>query len=76
MKIRTKVLVLVFSLVLITGAVAIIVSHTISRSIVEVQIGRHLKTAAQSRAHHIETLLDEYGHAVEMLAAGNPYGTE
>ena len=73
MKIRTKVLVLVFSLVLITGAVAIILSHNISSSIVEVQIGRHLKTAAQSRAHHIETLLDEYGRSVEMLAAGNPF---
>lgn len=68
-----KTLVIVFSLVLITGASVIVVSETVSKDIVEKQIRNHLQTAVQSRAYHIETVLEEYGEITEMLAAGNPF---
>ena len=46
MKIRMKILVIIFALILVTGAATIIVSQTISKNIVEKEICNHLVTTA------------------------------
>ena len=46
MKIQTKILVIVFSLVLVTGVVATIVSGTVARNIAEQQVYNHSETTA------------------------------
>lgn len=58
MKIRTKIIVIIFLVVFITGMTVIMVSHTISKNILKRQIYDHLETAAESRAHHVETFLN------------------
>ncbi len=58
MKIRIKILVTVFALILITGVATTIVSETVSEHIVGEGIKAHLETTAQSRANHIESFLD------------------
>ncbi|MEA1945477.1 MAG: cache domain-containing protein [Euryarchaeota archaeon] len=73
MNIRTKFLAVMLSLVLITGMAAILIGRTVSTSIIKEQIGNHLETTAQSRAHHIETVLAEYEQETEMLATGIPF---
>ncbi|MCK4811654.1 MAG: PAS domain-containing protein [Methanosarcinales archaeon] len=73
MNIRTKFLAVMLSLVLITGMAAILIGRTVSTSIIEEQVGNHLETTAQSRAHHIETVLAEYEQETGMLAAGIPF---
>jgi len=58
MKIRAKILVVIFSIILISGVVTIMVSYIISKSIVTSQTYTALMTIVQSKAHHIETFLD------------------
>jgi len=59
MKIRVKSLVVTFSLILISGVVTIAGGYIISRTIVTSQTYTTLETIAQSKAHHIETFLDD-----------------
>ncbi len=73
MKIQIKILVIIFLLILVTGAATIIVSQTISTNIVEKEIYNHLVTTAESRADHIETLLNEHKQNIEMMATGDPF---
>jgi len=73
MNIRTKFLAVMLSLVLITGVAAILIGRTVSTSIIEEQVGNHLEDTAQSRAHHIDTVLAEHAQGTEMLAAGIPF---
>ncbi len=58
MKIKIKIPIIIFSIVLIIGLVITIVSQTILRNIVQQQVFRHLETTAQSRVAHIEPFLD------------------
>ncbi len=58
------------SLVLITGIAAILIGRIVSTSIIKEQIGNHLETTAQSRAKHIETVLDDYEQETRILATG------
>jgi signal transduction histidine kinase len=73
MKIKIKLLASVFILILITGAVIIMVSQLASKNMVENQIYNRLETTAESRANHIETILNEYEELAETLAAGNSF---
>jgi signal transduction histidine kinase/predicted transcriptional regulator len=73
MKIITKTLVLLLPVILIAGTAAIMVSQTISANIVEQVICDHLVTAAQSRANHIETILNERRQNIELMATGNHF---
>ncbi|MBA7666885.1 Sensor histidine kinase RcsC [subsurface metagenome] len=59
MKIRTKILIVIFLLILISGVAVITVSYIISKNIVASQTYTALETIAQSKAHHIETFLDD-----------------
>ncbi len=59
MNIQAKTIVLVFSLILITGAVTTIVSENISRNMVEKGVYNHLETTVQSKAQHVDAFLDK-----------------
>ncbi len=58
MKIRIRILVILFLTILIAGGAALVVSRTVSKSIVEQQIYRHLEAVAQSRAKSVEAFLE------------------
>ncbi|MGB2990860.1 MAG: hypothetical protein WBC98_12975, partial [Candidatus Zixiibacteriota bacterium] len=68
MKIQTKIPLIIFSLILTTGIVAIMVSQTISKNIAQKQIYNHLETTAQSKTHHIETFLETEKNAIKQLS--------
>ena len=70
MNIRTKFLAVMLSLVLITGMATILIGRTVSTNIIEEQVGNYLETTAQSRAHHIETVVREYRQETGTLAVG------
>ncbi|HID19566.1 MAG TPA: HAMP domain-containing protein [Methanophagales archaeon] len=73
MKILIKTLVLVFTVILISGYVTILVNQTVSTNIVEQEVRDHLESVAKSRANHIETILNEYKQTVERMATGIPF---
>lgn len=68
MKIRTKVLLIALSLILVTGAVSTIVGQFVTRNIVRKQIADKLETVAESRAHHVQTFLETQKEAVRQLS--------
>jgi PAS domain S-box-containing protein len=68
MKIRTKILLIALSLILVTGAVSTIVGQFVTRNIVRKQIADKLETVAESRAHHIQTFLKTQKEAIEQLS--------
>jgi len=67
MGIRTKVLILIFAVILLAGGVTSFVSRTVSMNTVENEISDHLTTTAQSRANHIETVLDNLKKTTDSL---------
>jgi signal transduction histidine kinase/predicted transcriptional regulator len=73
MKSLIKTLILLLTVILIAGTTAIIVSQTISANIVGQVIYDHLLDTAQSRANHIETLLNMYKQTAERMATGNHF---
>ena len=68
MKIKIKVLLIVFTLLLISGSLTIIVNQTVSKNIVEQEIYNGLENIAQSRAAHIETFLELKRKRVDQLS--------
>ncbi len=68
MKIRTKILLIALSLIVVTGAVSTIVGQFVTRNIVRKQIADKLETVAESRAHHIQTFLETQKEAVRQLS--------
>ncbi|MCK4330463.1 PAS domain S-box protein [candidate division WOR-3 bacterium] len=68
MKIKIKIPIIIFSIVLIIGLVTTIVSQTILRNIVQQQVFRHLETTAQSRVAHIETFIELKRKTVNQLS--------
>jgi signal transduction histidine kinase len=73
MKIKIKVLLIVFTLLLISGSITIIVNKTISKNIVEQEIYNNLETVAKSRADHIESLLNRYKQTSERMVTAFPF---
>lgn len=69
MRIRFKILALVFMVVLATGLATALVSRNASMDIMKEEISDHLVTTAQSRLHHIESLLDGSRESVRLLAS-------
>ncbi|MCK4653173.1 MAG: HAMP domain-containing protein [Candidatus Cloacimonetes bacterium] len=57
MKIQARISLIIFLIILVTGAIAIIISRSVSTNIVKRQIYSHLETTAKSRANHINTFL-------------------
>jgi ABC-type bacteriocin/lantibiotic exporter with double-glycine peptidase domain len=73
MKIQTKISSLVLLVTLATGAVAITLSALVSKHMIETKVYEHLETAAASRTHHIETLLDEEMELTKVLATAQTF---
>jgi len=72
MKIRTKLSIFPIALTVML-IVSLLIILIISNSTIKNQIGNHLQTTAQSRAHNIETLLNDDKDIVQILAAGIPF---
>ncbi|MEA3358259.1 MAG: cache domain-containing protein [Thermodesulfobacteriota bacterium] len=72
MKIRTKLGIFPVALSIITIAL-LFITLIISTNIIRSQVGKHLLTTAQSRAHDIETLLNDYKETVDILRVGIPF---
>ncbi len=70
MKIQKKLIIIVLSLVIFVGTSSILVSRNISTNIIKQQITNNLINTAQSRARHIETLLNQYEELTKMVATG------
>ncbi len=70
MKIRTKTLFMIFLLIVVTGAVAVLAARTVAVNTVKKQIGNHLKDTAQLRTRYIETFFEENQKKVKMIASG------
>ncbi|MFC1756762.1 ATP-binding protein [Patescibacteria group bacterium] len=68
MKIRTKITLSSFLVLLISLAVIGLVMQIVSTQMLKEQIFEHLKTTIQSRAHHIRSFLEEQKVLVESLA--------
>jgi len=68
MKIRLKIFLTIFVLVLITGMATTVVNQRCSEDMVEQDICNHLLTAAESRASHVETFLDGEKKAIKQLS--------
>lgn len=68
MKIQIKVLLIVFTFLLISGFVIILVSQTVSKNIVEQEIYDNLESVAKSRAAHIGTFLELKRKRVDQLS--------
>jgi len=68
MKIRMRILVILFSTILIAGGATLVVSRTVSKSIVEQQIYRHLETVARSRAKSVEAFLELEKETIRQLS--------
>ncbi|MEA1870552.1 MAG: response regulator [Euryarchaeota archaeon] len=68
MKIRIKIFLVIFVLVLITGMTTTIINQGLSEDMVEKDICNHLLTAAESRTSHVETFLDGEKEAIEQLS--------
>jgi len=73
MKIQTKISSIIFILILVTGIVAITSSHIVSKQMIETGIYHHLESIAISRAHHIETLLDEEVELVKISSTDTAF---
>jgi PAS domain S-box-containing protein len=68
MKIQTKIFYSVFTLIFVTGIVAITSSAIVLKNRIETNIYNHLKDVAVSRAFHIETIFSEHQDIVKVLA--------
>ncbi len=69
MKIRTKILFIIFLLIVITGAATILAVRTVAINTIKQQVGNHLKDTAQLSARYLETFLDENQKKVKMIAS-------
>ena len=68
MKIRLKILLTIFILVVITGMTTTMVNQRFSEDMIEQDICNHLLTAAESRADHVETFLNGKKEAIGQLS--------
>ncbi len=68
MKIRIRILVILFLAILIAGGATLVASRIVSERIVEQQIYRHLEAVAQSRAKSVEAFLELEKETVRQLS--------
>jgi PAS domain S-box-containing protein len=60
-------------IIVIMAILILILAIYVSKDVIQNQVGNHLLSTAQSRAHNIETLLNEYKETVQVLAVGIPF---
>ena len=68
MKIRMKILLTIFALVMVTGMTITMVNQKFSEDMIEQEICNHLLTAVESMASHVETFLDCEKEEIEQLS--------
>jgi len=68
MKIASKISLSFLGTAMLLTVVTLSIIYTVVRNDLQKALFNHLITAANSRAHHIETLLDEHKGQVELLA--------
>jgi len=68
MKIQTKILLIIFSIILITGIIIIIIAKQVSSNIIKEQIYNQLETTTKSRANHINTYLTKKKESIKQLS--------
>ncbi len=73
MKIRTMLAIFLPVIIVIMAILILILAIYVSKDVIQNQVGNHLLTTAQSRAHNIETLLNDYKETVQILAVGIPF---
>ncbi len=73
MKIQTRLLITIATLIIVTGVSAIIIGRELSKNALEDQISDHLITTAQSRADHIETHISNLKVGIDALAVQVDY---
>ena len=71
--IKRKLIAIFLVLLISISTSSIVTVTTISTNTMKDHIYAHLETTAQSRASHIETILEDYRQNTEMLATGNPF---
>jgi PAS domain S-box-containing protein len=69
MKIRTKIILPIVLTAVIVLSAATLYSYSFNVRSLKTAIGEHLETAVSSRAHHIDTFLEEQKAKVEMMAS-------
>ena len=73
MKIRTMLAIFLPLIIVIMAILILILAIYVSKDVIQNQVGNHLLTTAQSRAHNIETLLNDYKNTAQVLAVGIPF---
>ncbi|MEA1906025.1 MAG: cache domain-containing protein [Euryarchaeota archaeon] len=73
MKIQMKIFAITIALIMVTGVATIIVSQSITEDMLKDGVYLHLESTAQSRADHVETVLNEYKELTGMMAVGNAF---
>jgi diguanylate cyclase (GGDEF)-like protein len=68
MKVRTRILLITLSLILVTGAVSTVVSQIVTKNVVRKQLLHKLETVAESRVDEIRAFLQAEKGAVEQLS--------
>jgi len=70
MKIQRKFQIIALLLLTVVSVTSILISRNISTNIIKQQITDNLINATQSRAKHIETLLEQYRELTKMVSTG------
>jgi len=70
MKIQGKILIIILSLLIVVGITSILISRSIATHIIKQQITDNLINTTQSRAKHIETLLEQYKELTQLVSTG------
>jgi diguanylate cyclase (GGDEF)-like protein len=68
MKVRTRILLIMLSLILVTGAVSTVVSQIVTKNVVRRQLLNKLETVAESRVDEIRAFLQTEKDAIEQLS--------
>ena len=73
MKIQTKIFTIIFTVILITGVIAIIIIAIVSRNMLATEVYNHLEDVAISRVQNIKTLLNEEIELVKNFATDQSF---
>jgi len=70
MKMQKKLLIIILSFLIVSGLTSILISRSIATNIIKQQITDNLINTTQSRAKHIETLLEQYKELTQLVSTG------
>lgn len=73
MRIRSKILLVAFLIIIATGLSVVLVVRSISKSILEEQMISHLASIAEIRARYVNSILNEYQELAVLISTGNVF---